>query len=58
MDLLVDPLLNVKSGHTYSGAEIRQWVRDHGTDPLTRDPTSPHDLVPNRLARDLIDLAR
>jgi hypothetical protein len=57
MGPLQDPTLNVRSGHTYSGQEIRQWVRDHATDPITRAPTALQDLVPNRLARDLLDLA-
>jgi hypothetical protein len=56
MDVLVDPVINVQTGQTYSGAEIRRWVTEHGTDPVTRQPTTLADLVPNRVVRDLLHL--
>jgi hypothetical protein len=57
-DVMVDPVLNFRSGQSYSGELIRKWVREHGTDPVTREETDLDDLVPNRHLRDLVAALR
>lgn len=49
-----DPVLNVKSGQSYSRQSITTWVREKGTDPITRDPTTLQDLIPNRYLNDIV----
>lgn len=56
MELLKDPVMNTKSGLTYSRDAIERWLRTQSTDPQTRVPTTINDLVPNILVRQIIEL--
>ena len=38
-EMFRDPVMVVVSGHTYERAAIERRLREHGTDPLTRDRT-------------------
>ena len=44
---MIDPVID-KDGHTYERAAIEQWLRVHGTSPMTRRNMSVEDLRPNR----------
>jgi hypothetical protein len=57
-ELLVEPLLNTKSGRTYSGSAVRQWIQTHQLDPITRQYAALDDLIPNLLATELLELLR
>jgi Mg-chelatase subunit ChlD len=48
-----DPVLD-REGNTYEKAAIEEWLSRHRTSPLTREPMSVNDLVPNRALRDAI----
>ena len=47
MDIMAEPLLS-REGHHYEREAILNWVSEHGTSPLTREPLRPSQLVPNR----------
>jgi STIP1 homology and U-box containing protein 1 len=36
-----------RRGKSYERSTIMEHLRHHQTDPLTREPLYPHDLVPN-----------
>jgi hypothetical protein len=42
--------------HTFSESAIRKWLSEHKTNPLTRDPMSPKELVPNYVIRDVVQI--
>ena len=42
-------------GITYSRRQIEQWLARSRTCPVTRQPLTPTDLVPNRLVASLLD---
>ncbi|CAF3848769.1 unnamed protein product, partial [Rotaria sordida] len=46
-ELFHDPVLT-PDGHTYERQAIEQWIRSHGTSPITRQPLSIEQLYPNR----------
>jgi hypothetical protein len=48
-----DPVVD-REGNTYERAAIVDWLRRNPTSPITRNPLSVHDLVPNRAVRDLV----
>jgi len=54
MEILHDPVLT-PDGHTYERQAIEQWIRTHGTNPMTRQPLSLEQLSPNRIIKQLID---
>ncbi len=54
MEIMSEPVINVKSGHTYEKASIEQWLAKNNTDPQTREETSMQDLVPNRAIAEAI----
>lgn len=58
LERMVDPVVNAKTGQTYDGPVIRQWLQNHGSDPNTGLPSSPHDLASNFLAKHLLDVIR
>ena len=49
-----DPV-NDRDGNSYERAAIEAWVVARGTSPITRNPLSIRDLVPNRALRQTID---
>ena len=52
-----DPVID-NDGHTYEREAIEQWVRIHGTSPITRRPMSVDELRPNRAVLDAISELR
>lgn len=46
-DLIVSPVI-CRDGITYEESAIRQWLQFHNTSPVTREPLSTFDLIPNR----------
>jgi hypothetical protein len=53
-EIMLDPVILTSSGHTYEREAIMQWVNQNGTDPLTREAVSVHQLIPNRALKDTI----
>ncbi|CAF1287322.1 unnamed protein product [Rotaria sp. Silwood1] len=53
-ELFTDPVL-AQDGHTYERQAIEEWIRQHGTSPITRQSLSLEYLYPNILVRQLID---
>ncbi|CAF1067499.1 unnamed protein product [Rotaria sordida] len=53
-ELFDDPVL-APDGHTYGRHAIEQWIRSHGTSPITRQPLSIEQLYPNRAVKELVD---
>lgn len=47
LDVMSRPLLS-REGHSYEQHAILNWVSEHGTSPLTREPLRPSQLVRNR----------
>jgi hypothetical protein len=52
--LMEDPVSTVK-GKTYERTAIENWFGAHDTDPITNEPLRDKRLIPNDLARSLID---
>lgn len=52
-DVMVDPVSD-RDGNSYERAAIEQWIASTGVSPLTRQPMSVADLVPNRALCDAI----
>lgn len=53
-ELMEDPVLCTKSGHTYERKTIELWIEENGADPVTRQKIKKKHLVPNRGLKDLI----
>jgi len=53
-ELFRDPVL-AQDGHTYEKEAIEQWIRKHGTSPLTRQPLSIEHLYPNHVVKKIVD---
>ena len=49
------PTLVMVSGCTYEKSVIEEYVKEHGQDPMTRQPVRMDQLVPNRALRDTIE---
>ncbi len=54
MELFRDPVL-APDGNTYEKQAIEEWVRNHGTSPMTLEPLSIEQLYPNRIIKQLAD---
>ncbi|CAF1266390.1 unnamed protein product [Adineta steineri] len=52
-ELFRDPVL-APDGHTYERHAIEQWIGVHGDSPMTRQPLSIQDLMPNRVVKDIV----
>ena len=44
-----------REGNTYERIAIEEWIRAHGTSPITRSRLSVSELTPNRNLKDVID---
>jgi U-box domain/RNA-binding, Nab2-type zinc finger len=53
-ELMVDPVLSTL-GYTYERAAIEVWLNQRGTEPYSRQRMTSEQLVPNRVAKDLIE---
>jgi hypothetical protein len=47
LNIMVQPLCT-KTGKNFERKAIMDWLSKNGTDPLTRNPMRPSDLIPNR----------
>ena len=50
---MIDPAID-REGNTYEREAITEWIKLHGTSPITRNFISTYDLTPNRALRDAI----
>lgn len=55
LDVMVRPIIS-REGHSYEQSAILNWVAEHGTSPLTRQPLLPSQLVRNRALETKIQL--
>lgn len=46
LELFQDPV-RAQDGHVYERQAITQWIQEHGTSPLTRQPLQLDQLVPD-----------
>jgi len=53
MTVMESPVIT-PSGKSYERRGIEDWLKDHNTDPLTRQPLKKDDLIPNLNLRDAI----
>lgn len=54
--LMKDPVIG-KDGQTYERESIIEWLRIHGTSPLTRSPMDVSELIPNYALKGTIELS-
>jgi hypothetical protein len=45
--LFTDPVVSMKTGHSYNREHIEQWLLENPSCPLTRTTMTSADLVPN-----------
>ena len=53
--VLRDPVMDRQEGHCYERSMILEWISRNGTCPMTRNPLSESDLVPNRRLMETIE---
>ncbi|KAL9656854.1 hypothetical protein ABK040_004388 [Willaertia magna] len=53
-EIMKDPVICV-DGHTYERSAIVQWLRIHACSPMTRQPMTAENLVPNIALRNTIE---
>eukprot|EP00756_Hemistasia_phaeocysticola_P010255 Hpha_TRINITY_DN15002_c1_g3::TRINITY_DN15002_c1_g3_i1::g.125195::m.125195 len=56
-ELMTDAVVT-PNGHTYSEVAILAWLQQSQTCPMSRQPLTPAQLVPNRAVRDLAEQAK
>ncbi|CAF3419238.1 unnamed protein product [Rotaria sp. Silwood1] len=54
LKLFRDPVV-AQDGHTYERKAIEEWIRKKGTSPLTDQPLSIENLIPNRAMKKIVD---
>ena len=57
LEVMEDPVID-REGNTYERVAIEEWIRAHGTSPITRSRLSVSELTPNRILKDIIDRLR
>ena len=50
-EIMHDPVVT-PSGNSYEKTTLRKYLKDHPSDPLTREPLTEDDLIPNRALRE------
>ena len=50
-------VLCVGDGHSYEEAAIAEWLQTRSTSPVTGQPLSTSDLLPNHALRQMIQAA-
>lgn len=55
LDLMKDPVID-REGNTFERKAIEDWIRLHGTSPITRQPAMLDDLRPNRSLQESIKM--
>jgi len=53
-DLMTDPVV-CKDGRSYEKEVVTEWIKKHGTSPLTRQKLTLQDMFPNLALKSLID---
>eukprot|EP00048_Salpingoeca_helianthica_P015968 m.229676 g.229676 ORF g.229676 m.229676 type:complete len:809 (-) comp17801_c0_seq1:27-2453(-) len=53
-EIMTDPVTGL-DGYTYEREAIQMWLARHGSSPMTRDPMTAANLVPNFAIRTAID---
>jgi hypothetical protein len=53
-EIMTDPVID-REGNTYERDAITEWIKLHGTSPITRNYLSTYDLAPNRALREAIE---
>ena len=53
LECMVTPMMS-RTGHNFERASIVQWIKETGSHPLTRQPMTLRDLVPNPALREQI----
>ena len=54
-ELMSDPVICTKSGHTYERKTIEDWIESNGADPITRQKIKKKHLTPNRTVKAMIE---
>lgn len=54
--LMIDPVIG-SDGYTYERSAIETWLRTHPRSPMTRQPMTVDQLIPNRALKDTIEAA-
>lgn len=57
LEIFIDPVL-ADDGHTYERSAIVEWIKSHGTSPVTRQPIKIKELKTNRIVKQLADQYR
>ena len=55
VEIMMDPVQCVGDGHTYERVAIEQWLERSNISPMTNQPLETTQLVPNHMARKLIE---
>jgi hypothetical protein len=55
-EIMSDPVIVVETGDTYDYDNIRQWFERSSKNPLSNETLQSKQLIPNRLAKQIIDL--
>lgn len=58
LELFEDPVMTPKTNITYSRASIVDWINKNGTDPVSDERLTVHDLIPNLMARNLVEVVK
>jgi hypothetical protein len=53
MEIIYDPVLDAE-GNTYERSALLQWLKEHRTSPISRQPLNARMIVPNNALRDAI----
>lgn len=53
-EIMTDPVVD-HEGNTYERSAIVEWLRNHDTSPITRNPLDISQLIPNRALKSLIE---
>lgn len=53
MEVMFDPVLDI-DGNTYERSAVTEWLLNHRTSPVSRQPLSAKLLIPNNALRDTI----
>jgi hypothetical protein len=54
MELMMDPVMVIASGHTYERAAIEEWFMAHNTDPVTNETVASTEVVANHVVKSLM----
>ena len=52
--IMLDPVID-REGNSYERSAIEKWIHEHNRSPITRNPLSIKDLIPNRVLQQTIE---